>query len=425
MTKPVRHCAALLIGLAFCEAASADGLQVDQSVKTMATAFTSDAPDGMSNNAYEASVLYTAKTNVFLSDEVTLAVSGFLQGSPNSGRKGILVGPNENDSRSPLADFIEVGLRWDGENASFKIGKWKQNYEFAERLSVLNRYNLSDYTVPLNTVGTGNWLAQWQQFIGDGHLNVTIMPFHPSTGHPAEHSRWYGVSGGGTLIASDIPGSTVRSGKPDISVIWEGSAERFDYTIGASRAQSQYSVIRLDTTKIETVEEYPDALALFGGFSLPSDGNRFFVEAYYQDTADGRDDDFLRVSAGASFGLFEYAEKLDINDLKFAVEFLADRTVRKQSNPGYSIPSSLSRPLQNALNLSLTANLTEKWTFQQEFTRGFSKRDSWSVSQVSYDIDDSTKVSARYVRIDGNPDTSLYGKWKHNDNFTIEFTRNF
>jgi hypothetical protein len=199
---------------------------VSHNVKATGTGFTTDAAQGRRNNDdYEASLLYTAKTNVFLSDSISMVASGYARTGMPTHMKGAFVGPNENTSRSTFVDIIELGLRWDGESSSLKIGKWEQNYEFAERLTLLNRYNLGDYTQPLNDVSTGNWLVQLQEFFDSGNLNITVMPYHPATGQPTKNSRWEGVNSEGNLLPTQTTGTPIFTKKPDISIIWEGSAE--------------------------------------------------------------------------------------------------------------------------------------------------------------------------------------------------------
>lgn len=149
------------------------------------------------------------------------------------------------------------------------------------------------------------------------------------------------------------------------------------------------------------------------------------MEALYQNTDDGKDDDFIRINTGVAFNLYNYAEKLDFEDLNVSFEFLTDRTVRDQSHPDFSTPSSNSRPFQNALYAVVSAKLTSEWTLSQELARGFSKRDSLSMTKLTYSFDDSTKLSLQYTSFDGIKDVSLFGNWKDNDNITLTFTKDF
>jgi len=410
-----------------------DDLDIAHSVKSTTTAFTDDAPKGTRNNAYEASLLYSAKTTLYLSDTISMALSGYIHEASHTNISGAFVGPNQRESKSPYGDLIEFGLRWDGYDDTIKLGKWKQNYEFAERLTLLNRYNLGDYTVPLNNVDTGNWLAQWQHFFDSGNLNVTIMPYHPATGQPADNSRWGGANSNGNLEPKFTFGGqeftftdeTIYSDKPDVSVIWEGSADLFDYALGASRAQSLYSVAKNGDQLNERSTVYPHATGVFGGISYPLDSARLFMEAFYQNTDDGKDDDFIRVNTGVAFNFYNYAEKLDFEDLNVSLEFLTDHTIREQSHPEYSTPSSFSRPFQNALYAVVSAKLTSEWSLSQELARGFSKRDSLAMTKLSYSFDDSTDLSLQYTSFDGITDVSLFGNWKDNDNITLTFTKDF
>lgn len=432
--------AVFALSLGLCAQAQADGLDITHSVKAVATAFSQEAKEGQRNNDLEASFLYSAKTKLYLNDQFSVVASGYAHVGTPSHLSGVLVGPHEGNARSPFADLIELGLQWDGDTSTIKVGKWKQNYEFAERMSLLNRFNLGDYTFPLNNVSTGNWLLQWQRFFDGGTLNVTVMPFHPSTGQPAENTRWSGVNSNGVIEADNAAGfgfggggggdvtnqgNTIFTQKPDVSLIWEGTTDRFDYILGASRAQSLYSVSKYNIDARTSQTEYPYASNLFGGISWPLESKRFYMEALFQDTDDGRDDDFVRVTTGMSFNLFNQAEKLGLADLNLFVEFLADRTVNRQSNEGYRIPSFNSRPFQNALFVGGTAKLNDDWSFTQEIARGFSKRDNMQSSKLEYSFDDSTRLSVRYTRFDGTDGASLFGNWKQNDNLTLTFSKDF
>ena len=428
------------LSLGLCSGAQAEGLDITHSVKAITTAFSQEAKEGQRNNNFEASFLYSAKTKMYLNDQFSMVASGYAHVGTPSHLSGVLVGPHEGKARSPFVDLIELGLQWDGDNSTIKVGKWKQNYEFAERMTLLNRFNLGDYTFPMNNVSTGNWLLQWQRFFDSGNLNVTVMPYHPSTGQPPENTRWSGVNGSGVIEADKVAGfglggggggnvtsegSTIFTDKPDVSLIWEGTTDRFDYLLGASRAQSLYSVSKYDIDARVSQTEYPYASNLFGGISWPLDSKRFYMEALYQDTDDGRDDDFVRVTTGMSFNMFNQAEKLGLADFNFFVEFLADRTVNRQSNDNYRIPSFNSRAFQNALFVGATAKINDDWSFSQDIARGFSKRDSMLSSKLEYSFDDSTRLSMRYTRFDGIDGMSLFGNWKQNDNLTLMFTKDF
>ncbi len=431
--RPVAFASTALVSTLASPALAFDGADISHSVKATATAFTDDAPEGSRNNKYETSLLYSADTTLYLTDTLSMAISGYIHEASHTEISGAFVSPNQDESKSPYGDFIELGLRWDFDDDTFKIGKWKQNYEFAERLTLLNRYNLGDYTVPLNNVNAGNWLAQWQHFFDSGNLNITVMPYHPATGQPAEGSRWSGANSDGNLEPKFTFGGkeytytdeTIYSPNPDIAIIWEGSADLFDYALGASRAQSLYSVSKATGAADERQTVYPHATAIFGGISYPLDSARLFMEALYQNTDDGKDDDFIRINTGVAFNLYNYAEKLDFEDLNVSFEFLTDRTVRDQSHPDFSTPSSYSRPFQNALYAVVSAKLTSEWTLSQELVRGFSKRDSLSMTKLTYSFDDSTKLSLQYTSFDGIKDVSLFGNWKDNDNITLTFTKDF
>ncbi|MDG4718848.1 MULTISPECIES: hypothetical protein [Thalassospira] len=410
-----------------------DDIEISQSIKSTGTMFKSDTADGVENNAYEASLHYSAKTDLYLTDTLSMVLSGYVHGASHTEISGAFVGPNNSKSRSPYGDLIEAGVRWDGDDSTIKIGKWKQNYEFAERLTLLNRYNLGDYTVPLNNVNTGNWLVQWQRFFDEGNLNVTVMPYHPATGQPYKYGRWGGADSNGSLDSKYTIGGkeytykeeNLTTDKPDLTLIWEGSAELFDYAIGASRAQSLYSVSKEGEVVGERYTVYPYATSVFGGISWPLDSVRLFMEAYYQNTDDGIDDDFVRVNTGMAFNFYNTAERIGLEDLNASLEFLADRTVEKQSNPEYSTPSSYSRPFQNALYGVVSAKLTSDWTLSQELARGFSKRDLLSMTKLTYNFDDSTRLAVQYTIFDGIRDVSLFGNWKDNDNVTMTFTKDF
>lgn len=397
--------------------------QLKHEVRSVSSIFVSD--DDQDYQSSETSVVYSLDGSYYLSDTATLVSSFYVHLSDPDQMQDYFITLGEKESESPYIDFTEFGLRWDLDETTYKIGKWKQNYEFAERLILLNQSSLDDNTFPLKVISVGNWLAQWQQFMDGGSLSLTVMPFHPAAGEPADDTRWGGVNSNGIIIQGDTNGIPLETDTPDISLIWEGQAERFDYLLGISRARSQYSVVKVNPETRSFDIEYPDAVSLLGGISWPIEQMKFYMEGHYQKTLQNKDDDFLRLSTGLRFNLFDYGDYLGWDDLTLTIEYMSDHTLEKQSAAGYDISSKDSRPYQDSVYSIAKIKIDESWQVNQELSYGFKNDDSMSITGFTYSFDDSSKLSVSYIDYNGEEGKSLFGSWKDNDNVSLELEKDF
>ncbi len=397
--------------------------QLKHEIRSVSSIFVSDSDEDYQSS--ETSIVYSLDGSYYISDTATLVSSFYLHLSDPDQMQDYFISPNEKESESPYIDFTEFGLRWDLDETTYKIGKWKQNYEFAERLILLNQSSLDDNTFPLKVVSVGNWLAQWQRFMDGGSLSLTVMPFHPATAQPGDDTRWGGVNNNGIITEGNTDGAPIETDTPDVSLIWEGQADRFDYLLGVSRARSQYSVMKINPEVRSSDMEYPDAVSLLGGISWPMDQTKLYVEGHYQKTLQDKDDDFLRLSTGLRFNLFEYGDYLGWHDLTWTIEYMSDHTVEEQSASGYESSSQNTRPFQDSVYSIAKIKIDESWEVNQELSYGFKNDDSMSITGFTYSFDDSSKLSVSYIDYNGEEGKSLFGSWKNNDNLSLELEKDF
>jgi hypothetical protein len=399
---------------------------LSQEISALGAVFLQSADSGKTNTDAEAQALYTLDSDIFLSDRLSVDAAFYLRWSAPNGLTGGPLMAEQDHQRSPYFDITELGIKWQDDSYGFKVGKFLQNYEFADYMSVLNRYNLSDYSNPLRPVKIGNWLAQGNVVFEQGTLALTVMPFHPTSGQPSSLSRWGGVSSNGVLLNSDDGGADNSSGMPDVTLIWQSSTDDFDYLLGLGAGHSTYGVVRLDPVALDSVNENPDQVNAFAGIAYPLERVRLYGEVYYQDTRNSRDDDFLRAVAGMSWDLYDFGERVfGFNDLKLTTEGLLDRTLNTQDAPLYIGASSSSRTLQNAIYVSVSADLNDDWSASQSVGWGTKKAELSSNSKITWSADDSTSVSGTLTLFDGTNDQSVFGEWRRNDLVSLEISHKF
>lgn len=425
MRYPVLSPAVALMVLASSGATAADYI-VTQEIRAIGAAFLANANEGSRNTRAQALALYSLDADIFLSERLAVDAAFYVRGALPGSFVGGVLAPNQDTSRAPYFDVIELGVKWQEENYSLKLGKFLQSYEFANYSSVLNRYNLTDRANPLQPVKMGNWLAQGNLLFDEGTLSLTVMPFHPKLGQPDSGSRWGGIDANGNLLGEGGDSQDdASSGMPDVTLIWQGTTSDFDYLVGMGVGQSLYTVAPADLLGKEIASEQPDNTNLFAGIAYPVDGARLYGEVYYQDTWYGRDDEFIRAVAGVSVDLFEVGDSLDFSDLELIVEGSLDRTLDGQNAPHYIGASSASRPLQNALYMSVNAGLSDTWSASQSIVWGTTKAELASTTRVTWSASDSTSISGQVLLFDGRDNASVFGEWQRNDLVSIEVSHKF
>ena len=373
---------------------------------------------------------------------VSLDLAAYAVGTIPDGREGGPRYPGQRSVDAPFADVLAAALRFDLGGAELLVGRSTVKMGTSRLFAPTDRFEPVDFNDPLHAFDAGRWQARLSAFLGPDTLSITLMPFDERDRQPGNGSRWLGPAGDASLYSTGaigLPAGFVMPGRIDVRedwrsagpgdwnwlAAWKGVRRGYDFFGAVHWGAGAYPTVRAlvapgtGPAPIVTVfKERPDAVSLAAGATTVVGAWNLYAEGIWQNTMGGRDEDFAKLSIGATWDAIGLADWLGVERIAPTIEYAADIVTDGAHLPGLRASSRQARPYRNAVLGEVRLTVDHRLSFWTSGSIDVEAGDSAASVGAEYKPTDSLGFTAQVQSFDG-PDGTQFGRWKRNDGFYV------
>jgi len=398
------------------------------------------AAKGQENDTWEQWSHLSLTGELFPTDSLTVTAKiDAIASTYRDAEQGVFPKPNISSDQPRYLDLNTLFVTYTGDDFDLTAGKAPLKVGVAELGSITDLYGTGNGANLRHGISAGVWQTTADIFIDDDILSVSWLPLEEASRRPPEGSRWAdrtGLEKAGFNDLSPIEIKTkTRSGKPEHwsgLLKYSGFRSSLDYFVTAYWGLSPYQVLR--TTNVtaplpgETIYQErlrPKAFIASAGATTTWESWKFYGETLYQETADGRDDDFFRYLIGVRHNDDRIAPFLGADELSMTAEWSHEIITSGAGNDPRLSASSRSLRLQpRSLAFGIEAKYGDDLKLQIGSDYNFRDHDYSTGGGLVYDWNDNLSLSLTGFVFEGREDTH-FGKYNHADLIEVGFEYKF
>jgi hypothetical protein len=364
-----------------------------------------------STNQPAGSARLSANSSTRLPGDLLFSIGGYASLTlPDPVQQGGPALPGDTADHPRYVELTALNLSRTQEWGTVVAGKADLAVGVAELYAPTDRFDSRDYSDPFHSKRLGRWQMRADVPIGDDTATVVVLPVEEVDRLPDAGSPW-ALAGNSPLFRwSSIAAEHGTAALAQTGVLARYAAVRdgYDFFLGGHYGPGAYPTIRLQSGSL--VKAWPDALSVFAGAVATVDNWRIHGEALFQHSLNGADEDFVRMSIGASVRLTAWASLLGVEEITPTVEFHNDLTTSNNLSPAVVFSSSAIRPFPSTILAKTRVKIDSEWGAFIMVTQNVLDGDYTRLLGADYQISDNTQVSA-VAGVVGGPEGSQFGYW--------------
>lgn len=335
--------------------------------------------------------------------------------------------PTDDDPTVPYFDLTRLAVRYDTYEYALLLGKSDVSVGATDLYSPVDRFESTNFSNPLHAIDRGRWQLSYTRYLENSQLRFFALPIAEAGIGPPEDSRWRSAAGSDVFFDQTTQGEMqLRNNHPqhwDYLLMWDWSMAGADFFMGAHHGSSAYPVARQRQAPTpvnpqpDLIIEYPSATSGMAGFVATFDSLRVHGELLHQNVEGDRDQSLSRYVLGGSYRETEWANRLDLNEVKLMLEYSDEVIHDEQDAEGYVQDSRPARPFPQTLLARLDVIVDGELTFWGAISDNFREGDGSYMLGATYDWSDALQLDLRAVSFSGD-DGTQFGRWRDNDHIT-------
>lgn len=367
---------------------------------------------------------------ILINSSESLTMSGWVEGS---NRKDVYNELGDTlDLQSSKRNYLYLNeLYYTYTTKKFDIQFGKKIIKFGKGIvySPSDALSAVDATVPTAPVYLGSFIISIDYYLKDWTLSGIFFPAIMPNKSPSQNSRWTTLySDIDFKLEQDFPSGFGPRSKQFL-VKLEGTKYGTDWLFTFFNGPNSNPVIRNDIVvnnnvpSFTLVQEHIPITYISAGFSTTFGGLEVHGEVLNQNAEDGKDDSFTAMMIGGRYSMDVWPKAFGLNSIDMVIEHGRESLRSAQSQPFYALSSIGSRFYQNSWVGTFIFNVTDKFSFNYDYHFDLKNSGAATILGMNYTSGD-TQWRFKIESYDGE-ETSNFGKWKDNDNSTLEYIVSF
>lgn len=338
-------------------------------------------------NQYASGLNLRAQSYYSLSDNWSVNSVFRMQSEYPDYRSGVFPSPNSSETKSPYVDFQVLNVLWEGEENAFLAGKEVLKLGFSRLYSPVDRFHTLDRSAPAHNEPNGDFQFSFFHYLEEDTIQLTVFPYGQQDFRQAG-SR--GQNQDLTLQEDDTPSGLI---------IYDAVRRGFDFYVGAHYGAGAYPIIQvLDGTRTAIV---PESASILGGVIATHNAWTIFADGLFQHSLDREDENFARLSIGASYAS-DIGALLNIEGVTPTLTYSFDEVTKTARGATLSTSrdqrvnaNNLLSAFRFEINSDLTITLADNYSFDSKKHQfgvggGYSVTDSITLALTNTFTSDST-----------------------------------
>ena len=340
----------------------------------------------------------------------------------------------DTDNDIPILGIKEFYMIKTNNNHDFIIGKKIFKPGLSTIYSPANIYDTVIAPDPLDPYTIGVWLTKFNYYINNNSsYSIIFMPFISKAKTASVLSRWSGNYYQNNYYDSfdDVNGTVKEDTNNHIRIAlqYKNSIHNVDTSFIVGYGPSLYKILEYTATKDTYLLTSPSVVYISTGFSTTYNQFEFHGEAYYQNTLNGEDDNFISSVIGTTYTLDKWIDNININKIITTIEFTKIFVTKKyNSDKTYKSSEEIREPKKDILvkiNAQINYKLAIKYLADFRLSIGNNKDGGYYQKiGTSYMFKDNLKGDV-YLEFFNGEENSFYKKWSDNNRIIFQLEYSF
>jgi hypothetical protein len=317
------------------------------------------------------------------------------------------------------------------EKFDFTLGKKVIRYGKGMLVSPADRLSPSDNIIPVNGQKLGIFVGSIDYYFGDSKLSFFLVPYINSSKSPHQFSRWSTRNDGTSFEIESLWPSGFDWENTQSLLKFETTLKGYDFFVALFNGANSDAVIKNNVTSngnnaapsFIIQQEHVPVSHISAGLSTTFGGLEVHGEFLKQNAKEGRDDSYTQTMAGFRYSFDQWPSIFGLDQIDIIMEYIKETIDQPISFPFTLFSSIESRNFKNNLVGSVNFQVSDKTIYNFGFNIDNEDSGKALLLGAAYKIE----IGQLYFRIEtySGEEASLFGKWDQNDNFSIEFKKDF
>jgi hypothetical protein len=322
-----------------------------------------------------------------------------------------------------IIEINEAYLQHSLQNSDITAGKKVFKTGFSTLFSPMDRVTPKDNYDPLDTKDLGNFVIQYDKYIGNSTFTYAVLPFFSPIKQPGvikrENTNQTSTQNSFTInvnyqdqVSKETPSGNIQNFNHYLQ--FKTTFWGIDLIAAAQYGYSQFPVYReeyRDTVDfssfsmdidISTFEEYIKVLNTSVGFTTNIFRFNVYAEFLQQKADDGKDDDFLASVYGIYYKMTDWSSLLFMNEINYRLEYAQEKINKRQSAADYTLSSIENRPYKSDLLGRIEFIYSDDLKFTYNFDYELAIRGKSVVYGIEYKLTPDVLLKTNYEVFDLN-----------------------
>lgn len=335
------------------------------------------------------------------------------------------------ESKKKLAVANEYFWMKSYDSFDFTLGKKIIRYGKGMLVSPADRLSPSDNIVPVKSQKMGVFVGSLDYYFGASKISFFLVPYINSSKSPHQFSRWSTRNDGTDFDIESLWPSGFDWENTQNLLKFETTLKGYDFFIALFNGANTDAVIKNKITSngnnaapnFIIQQEHVPVSHISAGFSTTFGGLEVHGEFLKQNAKLGKDDSYTQTMGGFRYSFDEWPRIFGLNQIDVIMEYIKETINQPISFPFTLFSSIQSRNFKNNLIGSFNFQVSDKTSYNFGFNIDNEDSGKAFLLGAAYKLDIGQLIF-RMETYSGD-EASLFGKWAENDNFAIEFKKDF